>query len=303
MLIFSAQKQIMIMKKRMKNNALTLFALCIAISSTFTSLAQDQFGGLALYTVRDDMSKDPKATLQTVADIGYKNVEAAGYKDGKYYTMSPEDFKNYLNELGLTPISTHQSDVSLDNADVSFADAKAAGFEYFVVPIPPMGMFKYYSETKSMGMEGGAEKLANILTTLGKKCDAAGLKLLYHNHDFEFMKDKDGVVTIDYLLENTDPKYVNFQMDLYWVTKAGADPVAYFNKYPKRFKLWHVKDMDDQGRFAPVGNGKIDFSRIVKEKEQSGMMYYFVEQDKTFNMKPLEAIQVSHDALKKIGFE
>ena len=89
----------MIMKKLMKKNALTLFTLCIAISSTFTALAQDQFGGLALYTVRNDMSKDPKATLQTVADIGYKNVEAAGYKDGKYYTMSPEDFKNYLNEL------------------------------------------------------------------------------------------------------------------------------------------------------------------------------------------------------------
>lgn len=290
------------MKKLMKNNALKLFALCIAISSTFSSVAQDHFGGLALYTVRNDMSKDPKATLQKVADIGYKNVEAAGYRDGKYYEMSPVDFKNYLHELGLTPISTHQSAISLDNADVMFADAKAAGFEYFVVPIPPMGMFKYYSETKSMGMEGGAEKLADILTTLGKKCDKVGLKLLYHNHDFEFIQDKDGVTTIDYLLEHTDPKYVNFQMDLFWVTKAGADPLAYFNKYPKRFKLWHVKDMDDQGRFAPVGNGKIDFARILTEKEQSGMQYYFVEQDRTFNMKPLEAIKVSHDALKGIGF-
>ncbi len=290
------------MKKLIKNNAFKLFALCIAISSTFSSVAQDHFGGLALYTVRNDMSKDPKATLQKVADIGYKNIEAAGYRDGKYYTMSPEDFKNYLHELGLTPISTHQSAISLDNADVMFADAKAAGFEYFVVPIPPMGMFKYYSETKSMGMEGGAEKLADILTTLGKKCDKVGLKLLYHNHDFEFIQDKDGVTTIDYLLEHTDPKYVNFQMDLFWVTKAGADPLAYFKKYPKRFKLWHVKDMDDQGRFAPVGNGKIDFARILTEKEQSGMQYYFVEQDRTFNMKPLEAIKVSHDALKEIGF-
>ena len=138
---------------------------------------------------------------------------------------------------------------------------------------------------------------------MGKKCHEAGMKLLYHNHDFEFKKDKDGVVVIDYLLENTDPKYVNFQMDLYWVTKAGADPLAYFKKYPDRFKLWHVKDMDDQGRFSPVGNGTIDFGRILKEKEQSGMKYYFVEQDRTFNMKPLEAIKVSHDALGKIGFE
>lgn len=287
----------------MNYNKLKLVALCIAIFSTINAVAQDQFGGLALYTVRDAMGVDAKATLKSVAETGYKNVEAAGYKDGKYYNMSPEDFKNYLAELNLTPISTHQSDINIDDADVMFADAKAAGFEYFVVPIPPMGLFKYFQETQSMGMTGGAENLAKILTALGKKSEKAGLKLLYHNHDFEFMEDKDGVVVIDYLLEHLDPKYVNFQMDLYWVTKAGADPVAYFNKYPNRFKLWHVKDMDDEGRFAPVGTGNIDFARILENKELSGMQYYFVEQDKTFDMTPLEAIKISHKGIKEIGFK
>lgn len=287
----------------MNSNALKLVTLCIAIFSTINAVAQDQFGGLALYTVRDAMAVDAKATLKSIAEIGYKNIEAAGYKDGKYYNMSPKDFKNYLKDLNLTPVSTHQSDINIDDADTMFADAKAAGFEYFVVPIPPMGLFKYYEDTQTMGMTGGAENLAEILATLGKKCNKAGLKLLYHNHDFEFMEDKDGVVVIDYLLEHLDPKYVNFQMDLYWVTKAGADPVAYFNKYPGRFKLWHVKDMDDQGRFAPVGNGKIDFARILKDKKLSGMKYYFVEQDKTFDMKPLEAIKISHEGIKKIGFK
>ena len=139
---------------------------------------------------------------------------------------------------------------------------------------------------------------------LGKKAKKAGLKLLYHNHDFEFMPDENGVVTIDYLLENTDPKIVNFQMDLYWVTKAGADPVAYFKKYPGRFKIWHVKDMDDEGRFAPVGNGNIDFARILAQKEVSGMKHYMVEQDMTFDgLQPLEAIRISHLGLKKIGFK
>ena len=270
---------------------------------TFNSIAQEKFGGLALYTVRDDMGTNAKATLQAVADAGYKNIEAAGYKDGKYYNMTPADFKNLLAQLGLNPLSTHQSAITPDNADTMFADAKAAGFTYFVVPVPPMGLFKYDNKTQTLGMTGGAANLANILTTLGEKCDKAGLKLLYHNHDFEFKKDKDGIVTIDYLLENTDPKYVNFQMDLYWVIKAGADPVAYFKKYPGRFKVWHVKDMDDQGRFAPVGNGHIDFSRILANKELSGMEYYLVEQDKTFNMKPLEAIKVSHKGLKEIGFK
>lgn len=291
------------MKNLMNNNVIKLISLFLITFCTISTTAQNQFGGLALYTVRGDMGKDAKATLKSVAELGYKNIEAAGYNDGKYYNMKPEDFKKYLSQLNLTPISTHQSDINIDEADVMFAHAKAAGFEYFVVPIPPMGLFTKNEETNTMGMTGGAENLAEILTTLGKKCEKAGLKLLYHNHDFEFMEDEDGVVVIDYLLEHLDPKYVNFQMDLYWVTKAGADPVAYFNKYPGRFKLWHVKDMDDQGRFAPVGNGKIDFARILKDKKLSGMQYYFVEQDKTFDMEPLEAIKISHKGIKKIGFK
>jgi sugar phosphate isomerase/epimerase len=105
------------------------------------------------------------------------------------------------------------------------------------------------------------------------------------------------------MLENLDAKYVNFQMDLYWVTKAGADPVAYFEKYPGRFKIWHVKDMDDQGRFAPVGTGSIDFTRLLENKDLAGMKYYIVEQDQTFDgMEPLEAIKISHEGLKKFGF-
>lgn len=280
-----------------------VFVITLLLGGIFNSTAQEKLGGLALYTVRNDMGKDAKATLQAVADAGYINIEAAGYKDGKYYNMSPEDFKKLLNQLGLNPVSTHQSAVTLDNADVMFADAKAAGFKYFVVPVPPMGLFKYYAETQTMGMTGGAANLAKILSTLGEGCKKAGLELLYHNHDFEYKKDEEGIIPIEYLLENTDPEYVNFQMDLFWVTKAGADPVAYFKKYPGRFKIWHVKDMDDQGRFAPVGNGTIDFSRILANKKLSGMKYYMVEQDRTFNMKPLEAIKVSHKGLKEIGFK
>ncbi|KKN45954.1 hypothetical protein LCGC14_0677740 [marine sediment metagenome] len=218
--------------------------------------------------------------------------------------MSPADFKAYLDEIGLTPISTHQGSVTLDNAEQMMADVKAAGFEYFVIPVPPMGLFNFDQATMTMNMTGGAANLSDILNTLGEKADAAGLKLLYHNHDFEFKKDEDGIVPIDYLLENSDPKYVNFQMDLYWVKKAGAEPVAYFEKYPGRFKIWHVKDMDDQGRFAPVGEGSIDFKEILAQKEASGMEYYMVEQDMTFDgLKPLEAIKISHDGLKEIGFD
>nr|WP_236564530.1 TIM barrel protein [Maribacter litoralis] len=271
---------------------------------TVTTYAQKKFGGLALYTVRDDMGSNAKATLQAVSDAGYKNIEAAGYEVGKYYGMTPADFKGLLKSLKLKPISTHQSAVTLDNADKMMADAKAAGFKYFVVPIPPMGMFTFNQENMTMGMTGTVEDLADILTTLGEKANKAGLKLLYHNHDFEFKKNAEGIVPIDYLLENVDPKLLNFQMDLYWVTKAGANPIAYFNKYPGRFKIWHVKDMDEQGRFAPVGQGSIGFENILDNKELSGMKYYMVEQDMTFDgLKPLEAIKISHNGLKEIGFK
>jgi sugar phosphate isomerase/epimerase len=250
------------------------------------------------------MAANAKATLTAVSDAGYKNIEAAGYQDGKFYDMSPADFKKLLKELRLNPVSTHQASVTLENADSMIADVKEAGFKYFVIPVPPMGLFKFDRETRTMSMTGGAANLAEIITTLGKKCEAVGLKLLYHNHDFEFKKDAEGIVPIDYLLENTDPKYVNFQMDLYWVTKAGADPVAYFEKYPGRFKIWHVKDMDEKGRFAPVGKGTIDFVRILEKKKLSGMKYYMVEQDMTFDgLKPIDAIKISHEGLKNIGFK
>ena len=278
-------------------------------SETTEEIAQDtisepaNFGGLALYTLRDAMAEDAKGTLETVATDGYLNIEAAGYDNGLFYNMTPADFKTFTESINLNPVSTHQGAVTLDNADEMIADVKTAGFEYFVVPVPPMGMFTFDAEARTMGMEGTAKELTDILTTLGKKCNEQGLKLLYHNHDFEYKENAEGIVPIEYMLENTDPEFVNFQMDLYWVTKAGADPVAYFEKYPGRFKLWHVKDMDDQGRFAPVGEGTIDFAKILANKDKSGMEYYFVEQDQTFNHTPLEAIKISHKGLETIGFK
>lgn len=286
----------------LKTKGKALFTTLFFVLFAMAMQAQEHFGGLALYTVRDNMGEDAKATLEKVAKAGYAYVEAAGYNEGKFYGMEPAEFKAYLESQGLKPVSTHMGMVTLDNADQLIADVKAAGFEYFTIPVPPMGMFTFDRETRTMGMKGTMENFASVLTTIGKKCEAAGLKLLYHNHDFEFKANEDGVVPIDYLLENTDPKYVNFQMDLYWVTRAGADPVAYFEKYPGRFKSWHVKDMDEEGKFAPVGEGTIDFKRILDQKETSGMMKYFVEQDQSWDKKPLDVIKISHEGLKEIGF-
>ena len=279
----------------------TLFSALFFIS--FQGISQEKFGGMTLYTVRDAMDKAPEETLQEVANIGYKYIEATGYKDGKFYGMTPKEFKKYLKKLKLKPISTHMGATTLDNADQLIADVKAAGFKYFVIPVPPMGHFKFDAETRTLGMSDDIEFVTEFLNTVGKKCKEAGLELLYHNHDFEFKEDKNGIVPIEYFLKNTDPEVVNFQMDLYWVTKAGANPVEYFEKFPGRFKMWHVKDMDEEGKFAPVGKGTIDFGKIREKKELSGMIYYIVEQDQTFELEPLEAIKISHGNLKEFGFK
>ena len=291
------------MKKSNKNLIFLKLILVLIISGGFFSNAQERLGGLALYTLRNEMQKDVKKTLQAVADAGYSYVEAAGYDKGKFYNLSPQEFKATLESLNLKPLSTHQGSVTLDNADAMMSDVKAAGFEYFVIPVPPMGLFEVDPYSRQMGMTGGAANLAKILNTLGKKAKNAGLKLLYHNHDFEFIKDANGILPIDYLLEHCDSNLVNFQMDLFWVTKANADPLAYFERYPGRFKIWHLKDMDSHGKFAPVGKGTIDFAKILAQKDKSGMKYYMVEQDETFTMSPLEAIKVSHEGIKKLDFQ
>jgi sugar phosphate isomerase/epimerase len=275
---------------------------CGPASETSTT-PTDNFGGLALYTVRDSMAVNPKGTLKAVADAGYAYVESANYSDGKFYGMTPTEFKSLLDSLGLKAISAHMGMVTLENADQLIADVKAAGISYFVIPVPPMGMFTNDPTSKAMGMKGTADELVSIMNTLGEKCHNAGLKLLYHNHDFEFMPLADGTVIEDVLLEKCNPEWVNFQMDLFWVTKANANALTYFEKYPGRFKAWHVKDMDKEGKFAPVGTGTIDFKSILAQKEKSGMEFYLVEQDQTFGIDPMEAIKISHKGLVDLGFK
>ena len=289
---------------------LVLFGACQNAENNETDLqntqqieSSSQFGGLALYTIRDTIAQNPKAVLEEVAAIGYKNIEAAGYADGKFYGMSPDEFKALLDEVGLVPVSSHHGDVTLENADEMIAAVKAVGFKYFVIPIPPMGHFKYDPETRTLGMSDEVEEISNIINTIAEKCSKAGLQCLYHNHNMEFVENSKGIVPIDYFIENSNPEHLNFEMDLYWVVKAGADPLTYFEKAPGRFKVWHVKDMDEQGRFAPVGTGSIKFADILAQKDKAGLEHYFVEQDATFEQTPFEAITISHKALSEIGFE
>lgn len=286
----------------MKNILVILLAFGVALISC--DKPAERYGGVTLYTVRNNMKANPDSTLQALADIGYKNIEvAAGYSDGKYFGMAPVDFKKKLTDLGFTPLSAHQNEITFDNVDQIIADVKAAGFQYLVIPVPPMGHFRYNAETRTLNMSDSVEFVTDVLNRVGKKCTEAGIKMLYHNHDFEFKPNANGIIPMDYFLEHTDPAHVNFQLDLYWITKAGGDPLAYFKKYPGRFKIWHIKDMDSQGRFAPVGTGTIDFKGILAQKELAGMEYFIAEQDMTFDgMTPMQSVTISYKGMKDLGF-
>ena len=258
--------------------------------------------GLQLYTVRDAMAKDPKAALAKVAGLGYNSVEGATYTgDEKFYGMSPEEFKQVLKDNGLVMYSSHyrlgedkmngqdMKGTILHDWDKAIEDATKVGLKYMVCA---------WLSPEERGTLDHYKKVADDLNVAGSKCKNAGIQLCYHNHDFEFIKEN-GQYPYDILMR-TDPNLVKMEMDLYWIKKAGQDPIALFKKHPGRYPLWHVKDMDKtpQKNFTEVGNGVIDFKEIFKYKKLAGMKYFYVEQDQTPG-DPFVSIKQSFDYIKK----
>jgi sugar phosphate isomerase/epimerase len=246
--------------------------------------------GLQLYTLRDLISKDLKGTLGKIAETGYTWLEAAGYNDGKFYNLRPSEFRKITEDYGLKVISSHTA-FTPDKIQQVVEAHLELGVYYVVYP--------WMSMVEKPILDDYL-KAAALMNELGELCSRSGLKFGYHNHDFEFVKIGD-TTGFDILVTETKDKYVCFEADLYWMKYAGVDPVDYFRKYPGRFELWHVKDMDDSPdrSFAPVGSGIIDFKNIFGYKDISGMSYFFVEQD---NCKgdPLESIATSFKNLSQI---
>lgn len=265
-------------------------------------------GGLALYTLREEMARDARGTLAAVADLGYGYLEAAGYEPaadggaGTFYGMAPAAFAALLDASGLAPMSTHMGAATRENADRLAADARAAGFAYFVLPVPPMGAFRVDEATGVMSMGKPVAQVAADVNAIAARVRAAGLRCLYHNHDFEFRRGPGGVVPIEYLLAHSDPETLGFEVDLFWAIRAGADPVDYFSRYPGRWPAWHLKDMDGEGRFAPVGTGAIDFGGIAAARARAGLELAFVEQDETYGgMTPLGAAAAGLEGLRALS--
>ncbi|HCL84651.1 MAG TPA: xylose isomerase [Chitinophagaceae bacterium] len=258
--------------------------------------------GLQLYTVRDSMGKDPLGTLKKVAQVGYNSVESATYTGSeKFYGMDAATFKKVLADNGLKPNSGHYrlgeetdhgaavNGTLLHDWQRAVDDAAAVGLKYMVCA--------YLSEPERGNLDH-YKQLADIFNKAGETCKKSGMQFCYHNHNFEFAA-QDGIFPYDVLLEKSDKDLVKMELDLYWVKKAGQDPLVMFQKHPGRFPLWHVKDMSkaaDQA-FAEVGSGIIDFKTIFQHKAQSGMKYFFVEQDKCPG-SPFDSIAESYKYIK-----
>ncbi|WP_339723910.1 sugar phosphate isomerase/epimerase [uncultured Paraglaciecola sp.] len=242
--------------------------------------------GVQLYTLRDMMAVSVEATLKLVSAVGFKEVETAGY-----FRHSPKEFRKMLDGEGLSAPSAH---IGLDLFENSLNEvidtAKEIGHHYVVVPYLTV-------EQRGTGIDV-YKKLAEKCNIWGEACQKSGLKLAYHNHDFEF-EIRDGLLPYDVLLQNVDADLMAMEMDLYWMAKAKQDPLAYFKRHPGRFKLWHVKDMDKEGAFADVGTGVIDFATIFAHAKQAGLEHKVVERDRTDNV--VRTLQQGYKAVSALA--
>src|SRR5436305_2399048 len=256
--------------------------------------------GVQLYTVRDLMKDDFEGTIAKVAQIGYKEVEFAGY-----FGRTPEQVRAVLEKNGLIAPSTH---VQWDELDDKFPsvieDSKKIGMDYIVCPWIPEELRKSPDIWKQ-----AAEKFNKC----GEQTKKAGIQFAYHNHWFEFLP-VNGTLPYDELLKQCDKDLVKMAMDLCWISAAGGDPLHYFNLYPGRFPLVHVKDLKtlpkistggsqnfgDTVDLTEVGSGIIDWKKILGQSEKAGIKHYFVEHDHP--KQPLESIKTSYEYLKKLRF-
>ncbi len=253
--------------------------------------------GLQLYTVRDQMKKDFDGTIAKVAATGYQEAEFAGY-----FGRTPQQVKAVLERNHMTAPSAHIpiEDLRAKLPQVIEA-AHVIGHQYIVNP---------WVNVEDRGPLDKWKKLADFFNETGRKVKEAGLQFAHHNHDFEF-KPTEGKVPYDLLLKETDPNLVKLEMDLYWITAAGQDPLKYFNEYPGRFPMLHVKDrpvklahpiyVTENAKFAPVGRGVVDFKRAFAHADKGGVKHYYVEQDYTEG-SPFDAIKISYEDLRKMRF-
>ena len=252
--------------------------------------------GLQLYSLRKELPSDVKGVIEKVAKAGYTEVETYGFSNGKFWGLTPKEFLTLLKDNGLTAPSGHYGmddflkTGSTDKLKADIDSAAAIGGKYFTIAGAHVDVSK--------GADG-FKKVAEGFNKVAEIAKSSGLKFAYHNHDFEFKKLGD-TTGYDIYLAETDKKLVNFELDLYWAVRSGNDPLALFKKYPGRFPMWHVKDMDKAKPEwnTEIGKGSIDFKNIFAQAKLSGMKNFFVEHETNYNPNPIESIKTSCDYIK-----
>jgi len=280
-------------RKFLKTTTVLGTGLIIAPSIACTA---DKLIGLQIYSVRQAINQDLEGTLARLAEMGYNSIEHAGYSDGLIYNLDPSQFKSLVESLGMKLISGHvgiDPGSSKDKWEKIITDNAKAGLQYMVAP--SVGASHRDSQES-------LKKTTAAFNQIGELCRKHGMKFGYHNHAFEF-QEVEGKRLYDTILDGTDPDLVAMEMDLYWTYRGNSDPLTYFEKYPGRFELWHVKDMEESEEqfFAEVGYGIIDFDKIFAASKKAGLVHYFVEQDAS-RRDPMESVKMSVEYLKKANF-
>jgi len=250
--------------------------------------------GLQLYSLRDDMSKDAVGTLKKAAEMGYYSLETASYGDGKIYGMLPDEFTKRVKDLGMKLSSCHLGGPTYTK------DTHAAAMEWWKKAIEDHAKTGMKFMIKPGGLKW-PDKLDDLkiqmdyFNAVGELTAASGMQFGWHNHNHEFTRIEDKVI-FDFMLENTNPKTVCFEMDVYWVMKGGCSPVEYMKKYPNRFLLLHIKDEKEIGE-----SGLLDFKSIFETGYSIGIKDYFVEVER-YNFEPVVSVQKSYDFLAAASY-
>lgn len=275
----------------------SIFLLVGLLASGLAALAQKSAPvGLGLYSFRNQFGKDVPGTMASVKQMGFRDVEVAGT-----YGLSPADFRKVLDQNNIKAISIDASFEDLDNnVPKILSEAKALGARYVACFwIPHNGDAFTVND---------ADRAIDVFNTAGRLLADNGITFCYHTHGYEFQIYKDGTF-FDYLAENLDPKFVNFEMDIFWVKAPGYDPVALLQKYPKRFLLMHLKDRkpgtpdsntghSDVESNVTLGQGDVGVAAIMKQAKKSGVKYYFIEDESSRSMEQVPASITFLEGLK-----
>jgi sugar phosphate isomerase/epimerase len=272
-----------------------LFATGALLLPKLTSAKIDGKAGLQLYSLREQLPKDPKGVIAKIAQAGYKEVETYGYsKEHGFFGLSAKEFSNVLKSNGLTTPSGHYgmdmlfAEGKFGELDEAIEAAQLTGQQYVTIPYLNEKFRKTAADLKAVAAK------VNIAAERAKK---AGLKIAYHNHDFEFT-NIEGTSLYEVLAKETT---IALEMDLYWAVRSNQDPIQWFEKYPGRFHMVHVKDMD-KGQpelNTEVGKGSIDFKKIFAKAKLAGIKHYIVEQE-NFKIDPYESINESSKYLRNV---